>query len=92
MYTFSRPLFLLFVKKQTQNILGEKVQPWLIYFGRGEHQDNLNTAVFLVVMIMDSKFVCRTSGSKPVLAVVVGTVMIRMIIDMISGTYNFFKN
>ena len=32
MYTFLRPLFLLFVKKQTQNILGKKVQTCLMYF------------------------------------------------------------
>ena len=66
MYTFLRPLFLWFVKKQTQNILGEKVQTCLMYLRREEHQDNLNTAVFLAVMILDSKSVCRTSGSKPV--------------------------
>ena len=66
MYTFLRPLFLWFVKKQTQNILGEKVQTCLMYFEREEHRDNLNTAVFLAVMILDSKSVCRTSGSKPV--------------------------
>ena len=38
-----------------------------MYFGREEHRDNLNTTVFLAVMILDSKPVCRTSGSKPVL-------------------------
>ena len=32
MYTFLRPLFLWFVKKQTQDILGEKVQTCLMYF------------------------------------------------------------
>ena len=67
MYTFLRPLLLWFVKKQTQNILGEKVQTCLIYFGRDEHRDILNTTVFLAVMILDSKSVCRTSGSKPVI-------------------------
>ena len=83
------------VRKNTDaKYIGRERQTCLMYFylGGDDHRDNLNTAVFLVVMIMDSKFVCRTSGSKPVLAVVVGTVMIRMIIDMISGTYNFFKN
>ena len=66
MYTFLRPLFLLFVKIQKQNILGKKVQTCLTYFGRADHRDNLNTAVFLAIMILDSKSVCRTSGSKPV--------------------------
>ena len=58
MYTFLRLLCLWFVKKQTQyNILGEKVQTCLMYFGGAEHRDNLNMAEFVAVMILDSKSV-----------------------------------
>ena len=57
-----------------QNILGDKVQTCLMYFGRDEHQDNLNTIIvrkydrvsIIAEMILDSKSVCRTSGSTPV--------------------------
>ena len=35
-------------------------------FGMDEHRYNLNMAVFLAVMILHSKSVCRTSRSKPV--------------------------
>ena len=62
----SETALILFVKKQTRNILGEKVQTCLMYFGREEHRDNLNTTVFLAVIFLDGKSVCRTSGSKPV--------------------------
>ena len=55
------------VRKKTDAIyIGQESTDRSDYFGRDEHRDNLNTTVFLAVMILDSKSVCRTSGSKPV--------------------------